>query len=200
MTNIPYTYEVTEADENGIVLLFKSPGRPDMPVGAHTPREGESLDAVASMYAPIGNWLDMDRARVVPAVGATGSYAPPSPEPVTLESAKAQKLAELAAWRYEMEIAGINVAGSKIKTDRESQATLTGAFISLSQGLAASIDWKADGGQWVTLTLAEITPIAQAVVAHVQACFTAEKALAAEIRSMTSIEAVQSFTFPEFVA
>lgn len=203
MSNIPYTYEVIEADENSTLLVYRSQGRPDVQMCVPTPRAGGSLDAIAATYSPAAYWLDMETPRVVPQVGATGSYTPPADpanEPMTLERAQAMKLAELADWRYSMETGGINVAGTKIKTDRESQATLTGAFISLSQGLATTIDWKADGGQWVTLTLAEITPIAQAVVAHVQACFTAEKALVAEIRSMTSIEAVQSFTFPEFVA
>lgn len=203
MTNIPYTYEVTEADENGTVLVYRSPGRPDLAKGVHTPREGETLDGVAAMYAPIGEWLDMERARVVPQVGASGSYTPPADpanEPMTLERAKAEKLAELAAARYEREVGGITIGGARIKTDRESQATITGAFISLSQGLAQTIDWKAEGGQWVTLNLAQIQPIAQAVVAHVQACFTAEGQLAAEVAAASTIEAVQAIEFPTIVA
>lgn len=202
MTNIPYTYEVTQADEFGTMLLYKSPGRPDIPMGVHTPREGETLDMVAAMYAPIAMWLDMERPRIVPEVGTTGAYTPANPvdAPMTLERAKAEKLAELAADRYAREVGGITIGGASIKTDRESQGTVTGAFISLSQGLATSIDWKADNGQWVKLTAAEITPIAQAVVAHVQACFTAEAQLAAEVNAATTIEAVQAITFPEIVA
>lgn len=196
MNNIPYTYEVIQADEFGTTLAYRSPNRPEIVKGVLTPREGQTLDAVAALYAPIAEWQDMERPRIVPQVGATGGYTPPPDEPMTLERAKAEKLDELAAARYIREVGGITIGGARIKTDRESQATITGAFISLSQGLTQTIDWKAEGGQWVTLTLADITPIAQAVVAHVQACFTTESQLAAQVNAATTIEAVQAITFP----
>lgn len=201
MTNIPYTYEVTHADEMGTVLLYKSTGRPDITVGVHTPREGETLDSVAAMYAPVANWIDLERPRVVPAVGTVGSYTPVAPvePPMTLARAKQDKLAALAAWRYAKEVGGVTYNGARILTDRESQATLNGAFSSLQAGLIQTVDWKAANGQWLTLGLAEMTGIAQAVAAHVQACFTAEKNLAAEINALTTIEAVQAFEFPDMV-
>lgn len=198
---IPYTYEIISVDEQAraMEVVYSSEGRQTMHIGARLPYVGESLESIIQMYSPVAYWMEQDAQVVVPELGS-GEIVPPAPEPVTLESAKRDKLAELAAWRYAKEVGGINVAGAKVKTDRESQATLTGAFISLSQGLLQSVDWKLDNGQWATLTLAEITPIAQAVVSHVQACFTAEKLMAAEINALPTIEAVQSYTFPEFVA
>lgn len=95
----------------------------------------------------------------------------------------ADKLAELAALRYEKETAGITVAGASIKTDRESQATLASAYTSMKNGLLAQVDWKASNG-WVTVTLAQLEPIAQAVAAHVQACFSRERALASALQAI----------------
>ncbi len=95
----------------------------------------------------------------------------------------ADKLAQLAALRFEKETAGLTVGGSSIKTDRESQAALTGAYTSLKNGLLATIDWKASGG-WVSLTLAQVEPLAQAVAAHVQACFTRERQHADAIQAI----------------
>lgn len=88
----------------------------------------------------------------------------------------ADKLAQLAALRYEKETAGITIAGATIKTDRESQATVASAYTSMKNGLLAQVDWKAANG-WVTITLAQLEPIAQAVAAHVQACFSREREL-----------------------
>ncbi|MEN6402942.1 MAG: DUF4376 domain-containing protein, partial [Armatimonadia bacterium] len=97
------------------------------------------------------------------------------------------------------ETSGVVVGGAKIRTDRESQATVTGAFVTLSQGLVQSVDWKAEDGVWVQLTLAEITPIAAAVASHVQACFTAERLLAQQINAAQTIEEINAVHFPEIV-
>lgn len=84
-------------------------------------------------------------------------------------------LGELADYRYQVETGGLELAdGSRILTDRESQAQLTSAYQSLSQPFVDLIDWKAADG-WVTVTEPELRPIAQAVARHVQGCFTAER-------------------------
>lgn len=200
MNQIPYTYEVTHADEFGMVLLFKSPGYPDTPVGTQPLREGESLDALARVYAPINAWLDIGVPRVVPAVGTAGSYTPPPPPPApTLADFKAAKLAELASWRYEKEVGGINLGGATIDTDRDSQGKITSAYVALREGMVTSIDFKAKGGVWVTLGIAEVEPMAQAVVRHIQGMFTLEKEIAAQIADAQTIEQVQAITFPEVV-
>ncbi len=100
--------------------------------------------------------------------------------PAGLASAKIAKLAELAALRYEKETAGITIPGSVIRTDRQSQALLTGAWTAAQMNPDISIDWKGENG-WTTLNKAQITAIAGAVITHVQACFTREKVLAALI-------------------
>jgi len=114
------------------------------------------------------------------------SELPPVQTPATKDNRDAKKAA-LAAKRYEVEIGGIEIAGAKVKTDRESQASLTGAYTSLQAGLLTGIDWKAEDG-WMTLDLEACGQIAQAVAVHVQACFTHEKELAALIDAAETVE------------
>ena len=92
---------------------------------------------------------------------------------IPLETIKKTKLAEIAEARYQAEIAGITVGDSTIKTDRESQALITGAWTTAQINPAVSINWK--GSEWVTLDATAITAIATAVSGHVQACFDKEK-------------------------
>lgn len=118
----------------------------------------------------------------------------PEVVPPTLTEVKTAKLAELAAARYTEEIGGIVVGNVTIATDRESQAMLTGACVSLKQGLMQSVNWKGDDG-WVTATLTEIELIAQAVGQHVQTCFTKESQLAAQVTAAETVEAVNAIVW-----
>lgn len=112
--------------------------------------------------------------------------------PVTLSKAKKKKLAELAAYRFQVETGGLSIKGMSILTDRESQAQLTSAYISLKFGLKDSIDWKGTNG-WSSLKLAEIEPIAQLVLHHVQNSFTMEKIHSEAINNLTSVEEVNAY-------
>jgi hypothetical protein len=208
-----YTTKTTEAslavqvDEQGNVLRGRTDYSIDLPVP--TPR-GAALDEFIMQYAPTA-WFERKEAvadglpsasldflsDVLGVEQVIGAVTLPAD---TLEGAKARKLDQLAEWRYMKEVAGVFVGGARIRTDRQSQATVTAALISLSQGLATSIDWKAEGGVWVTLGLPQITDIAGAVVQHVQLCFSAEKLLSQEIAELTTIEAVNAFAFPEVIA
>jgi len=199
---IPYTYTVVEADENGTVLRYESPGREPILRGIVTPTEFESLDHLAQQYAPIADWIKAGARRMVPALGSTGSYSPPTPQEdvrTPLERAKDEKKAVIAAWRFSQETKGIMVAGAKILTDRESQSTINGALVSLREGLISSVDWKAANGQFVQLTLAEITVVAQAVARHVQACFTTEAQLVSLVDAAATVEDVEAVAIPEEV-
>ena len=85
---------------------------------------------------------------------------------------------ELAALRYEKEIAGVTVGGFPILTDRLTQSMLTGAFVACQTTPERTLDWKGANG-WTELNALQITAIATAVADHVQACFTREKELSA---------------------
>lgn len=118
----------------------------------------------------------------------TEEVAPPAP---TLAEVKAAKKAELAAARYAAEIGGIEFAGAHIKTDRESQALITGAALSATQDPGYSVVWKAEGG-FVTLSAEQIIAAAQAVRAHVERCFSREAELVAAVDAAKSAKVVRA--------
>ena len=118
----------------------------------------------------------------------------PEAVPLTLEEAKSAKLKEIADDRYREETGGITVGSSTIATDRDSQALVTGAYVSLQQGFVATVNWKGEN-EWVSLTLAELEPIAQAVSMHVQACFAKEGQLAAQVAAAETAEAVNAIAW-----
>ncbi len=127
------------------------------------------------------------------------SFSPPLEESghaePTLEEAKAAKLAELAEARWREETGGLTLPdGTIIKTDRESQALLTGAAFSATLDPGKDIEWKGANG-WLTLTSAQILEIAAAVRAHVQAAFSREKALAEQVNACNEIAAVRAIVW-----
>lgn len=114
------------------------------------------------------------------------------PRFTSLDEAVTDRLAELASIRFQRETAGITVNGSTICTDRESQATLTGAWVAVQINPNILIDWKAETG-WVQIDKATVEALSAAVGSYVQGCFTAEKNHAAAIAALTSIADVETY-------
>ena len=200
MQDTPYTWQIVRVDEaaRAFEVRYEAVGHQVMHVGMPVPRAGQALQDVIAQYAPLDYWREQQEPLGdLPAVGDSANVAPPAAAPVTLESARADKLAEIADWRYRRETRGVIVRGALILTDRESQAQITGAFVTLQQGFVESVDFKAAGGTWVSLTLDDITPIAQAVAQHVQECFTMEMDLAQLVHAADSIESVQAIVVQE---
>jgi hypothetical protein len=79
--------------------------------------------------------------------------------------------------------AGITVNGLVIDTDEITQGRLAGAALQAFIDPNYTVNWKA-GGQFYTLDANQIIAVAQAVRAHVQACFDRE----AELLSLTDPE------------
>lgn len=101
---------------------------------------------------------------------------------IPLADRKAQMLADLAARRWRAETGGVTVAGMMIATDRESQTKVTAAYVQAKADANFLIpDWKFAAGVWGTLDAATIITVGDVVVAHVQACFSRERALETEI-------------------
>lgn len=103
----------------------------------------------------------------------------PNPEPeLTLGQTHANRLDELKIKRDQVIGAGIVLGGAEITTDNLTQQRLAAARIVAKEALdnseEYSVDWKAANG-WLVLDAAQIVAIADAVRAHVQACFTNEK-------------------------
>lgn len=129
-------------------------------------------------YAQTADWCNKNRARIVEYPDRYEVEAiPASPEP-TLDDLKSQKKAEIAAARYERETAGVAVSGVTIDTGRDSQALITGAALAAVIDSSYSLNWKTESG-FIHLTAPEIIAVAQAVRAHVQACFDREAELCA---------------------
>ena len=110
----------------------------------------------------------------------------------SISQLKQQKLTQLANLRYQKEVSGIAVGGTTIKTDRESQATLTGAWVAVQQNPARLIDWKADSG-WTQIDKTTVEALSSAVAYHVQACFSRERVLSTEIEAINTIQGLQVY-------
>lgn len=103
-----------------------------------------------------------------------------SPRP--WEQLKSALLNHAAMKRYGKEVGGIEVMGAPIKTDRESQAMIAGAFALVQDDPQKSIKFKTSAG-FVDLDAAAVTAIARAVGDHVQACFALEADVIAQIEA-----------------
>ena len=108
--------------------------------------------------------------------------------------AKEAKKAEIAQARYNAEIAGVTINGVSIKTDRESQGLITGAALQALQDNTYTCRWKGVGG-FVELTAPQILAIADAVRAHVQACFDREAELLPLIEAATTEAELNAITW-----
>ncbi len=87
---------------------------------------------------------------------------------------RSSKRAALAAHRYVVETGGVTLGAEEVLTDRESQALLTGAFVSITSGLIPDVEWKLKLG-WMTVEAADIAVVAGAVAAHVRKTFAVER-------------------------
>lgn len=105
---------------------------------------------------------------------------------VALEPAecRANLQAYAARKRYEVETGGITLNGVNVATDRESQALVNGAYAAVQRDPQRVIQWKGING-FVALNSTAMTAIADAVAAHVQACFAVEAEVVAAIGGST---------------
>ncbi len=175
---------------------------PEAPSLANILTLGLSTDDLADLtdrgYPGVGCWpvVDLPPPSIDPLThrlaDRTYTVDVPARQVVGAHSVVARSISEIRAdlrrqaeaKRYAAETGGITVGGAAVKTDRESQALLTGAAAALSAGLPGPINWKAVNG-WVQLGPDDVTALATAVAAHVQRCFSREKALCEQIDAAT---------------
>lgn len=101
--------------------------------------------------------------------------------------------AKIASRRYEAETAGIIHCGTRISTSRESQAQIINSLANLTRNPSGTINFKGRDA-WLTLDLAGMTALADAVDRHVQACFAAERQLLDALAEVSSFEALMTFS------
>jgi len=131
---------------------------------------------------------------------ATATYTvldySPEEAAVILEAAKEHKQSEIAAARYEAETAGIDVNGFTVRTDRESQALITGAALAAFADPDYTCQWKTEAG-FVSLDSVQIKAVAQAVRAHVQSCFDREADWVRQIKDAETPEELAGIVWEE---
>ncbi|WP_395026605.1 DUF4376 domain-containing protein [Comamonas odontotermitis] len=112
-------------------------------------------------------------------------------EVADLPTLKARLLTVLADVRFQHETGGIVINGSQVKTDRESQSTITGAYTRALDDPATTVRWKAEN-HFVTLDAEAIKMFGAAVFAHVQGCFAREAELAEQIDLCENVSGLQA--------
>lgn len=205
--NTSFEYVITQFDAVDKLLRveFADGGWAQIPLMAPLPTDMAEVDAIVRQFtAPVEVMAARAAATDLSFLSAqlmtprTTERLKLTPEPVvtptpsTLAEWKEAKKAEIAEWRWQRETGGVTVGGARIKTDRESQATINGAYTSLKGGLLESVRWKTDDGTFITMGLAEIEAVAQAVALHVQQSFDLEAQLVELVNQAETIEAVQA--------
>ena len=80
--NITYTYEIVLVDQAArcMEVVYTSPGNPTMHIGARLPYEGETIEAIVEMYAPVRYWQELNTPVVAVDIGQSGTIvvAPPT--------------------------------------------------------------------------------------------------------------------------
>ncbi|WP_316185934.1 MULTISPECIES: DUF4376 domain-containing protein [unclassified Bradyrhizobium] len=97
----------------------------------------------------------------------------------------AQLVAYAASVRYAREIAGINVNGVSVTTDRQSQAMINGGFNMALHDPTFTTQWKTASGGFIQVDAPTMIAIATGVGQHVAVCFAKEAAVIAGIAAGT---------------
>lgn len=85
--SIAYTYEIINVDPQArcMEIVYRSEGRQTMHISARLPYQGETLETIVQMYAPIAYWQEQEAQVIVPEIGASGAVEPQEPSPPTQE-------------------------------------------------------------------------------------------------------------------
>lgn len=100
MNDITYTYEIISVDEPArcMEVVYRSDAYGVMHVGARLPFEGEALEQVITMFAPVQEWRLRDMSVVAPEVGLSGEMTDAEPAPIPLaDQVRAERDRLLAA-------------------------------------------------------------------------------------------------------
>jgi hypothetical protein len=101
--SITYTYEVISVDQAArcMEVVYTSNGNPTMHIGARLPYEGETLDAVIEMYAPVRYWEELKTPTLPVQPGTGGTIVVPDPvvpTPAQQAIARRNSLLEQSDW------------------------------------------------------------------------------------------------------
>lgn len=108
-------------------------------------------------------------------------------ERFTIDVMKELLTEELANVRFNHETSGLMIEGMLVKTDRESQSTVVGAYARALQSADTKVQWKAANG-FIELNAQQIIAFGGKVFDFVQGCFAREQEIAALIDSATTMD------------
>lgn len=76
--SIQYTYTIESVDTAArcMVVVYEAQGHATLHMGARIPFEGEALEDVVAMFAPVSYWEAQVRPLDTPVVGASGTVVP----------------------------------------------------------------------------------------------------------------------------
>jgi hypothetical protein len=114
-----------------------------------------------------------------------------------LEEVKNELKVAIATVRYNTEIAGTTLEdGTKVLTDRDTQAAANNVYTALSNGFITNANWKNPEG-WTTVTSESFLPIISAISDHVKACFDIEFNLVETLNSITEMSDLKAFEYTQ---
>lgn len=100
--------------------------------------------------------------------------------------------------RYRLEQEKLEVNGNMYWIDRMSLMMLKSVKEGLESGaLSSPAVFKSFENEWVDLTLEEVNQVIDAIIAHKQRCFKAEKNLVDRIASLTTVDDFLNFNVTE---
>lgn len=193
--SITYTYEIINVDPQArcMEIVYRSEGRQTMHIGARLPYQGETLEAIVQMYAPIAYWQEQEAQVIVPEVGAAGEIAPLGSGPMTLESAKAAKKRQIEAERDAACEQPVTALGRTWDADKRSQELLTSVITLAQAGAPLPTVWRDyDNNNMPVTSIADLLAISGAIAAQVQQAYATSWMRKAAVDAATTIEEVNA--------
>lgn len=150
-------------------------------------------------FDPAGRWADNIPFIPVPErlqpwideswhIDDEGQFQPP-----TLDNPRAKLKAQATERRWQVETGGITLPnGIRIATGKDDQERVNAVLSNMERYQLAGVDFKAKSG-WAHLTYPELQAIGEAIVTHVQSCFSAERAHHEAIDGLDSLEAILDY-------
>lgn len=112
---------------------------------------------------------------------------------LSLEAAKAILRKRVGERRWAAESGGITIGGILVDTSIEAQNRISSVVLNGTRVGMENINFKSPNGTFNTITMTQMTAIADAIAAHVQHCFTAEAAHCAEVNDLADLAAVRAY-------
>lgn len=136
------------------------------------------------VQAELSQWADYEY------IEQEGQIVPPS-----LDYLKNQIAQEVTSIRWQHETGGLTLPnGVRILTTKNDQDRVNAVLTNMERYAVTEVDFKTASG-WVRASYENVKAIGAAMMQHVQACFTAEKAHHDAIDALASIETVTSYDY-----